>query len=909
MSSQPSNSNAATKRALALALGVILIIIAALFLRRDPAEVVVAQAPPRGSVATPRVEPTPVPTDSQVEHETPAAVPVDSHATEISSAVSSEPEILIHVTAAIEGGCEIPRDAPVAFMQIMPGDQPAFIERRLLSEVGVDAGYTLHWQPGAIALGVHVESEVGAIPGMTFARQSLDGLRPGAYAVPPLKIEEIIVSNTARMRGPMAASTILHGAFLQRQGPPPAPEETKRSVTLTMAGICRSTVVLELPSDVSHSMIEDVEVFTSFKWSGAPYRQFPVDPALREKVQNEGILLPVQFEQLPGEVRIFPFSPAVYQVVVRTTDSRIWSSEKISLALGEERRLRVEFQQGARITARVTGATSPNAEITYRLAGFQIPEETTLFASKVEKPDQGTAYARDPRGVARADDSMEFIAIPGGSYTVFANESELIYGSLSVPVRTGEHREVVVDLGTVIPVTIEVVDQDGNLVQGDGYNISTRAMTVGMKNWRGPVGPVGRTTTNLSRGSYLISASGPDERDESTIQANVVARGDGDFFRIILNRSISLRGRVVDVDGKPVKGVGVSGTHQGSSRWTFDGLKGVTDENGEFAIQVAEGPLTVLATQGHVTAVANVNAPLPEGELLELRLVPLTLKGVVLDRVTNEPVADAQISVFMTSNSFDEEGYSSYGISFGLGFGGKSDEIGKFEISPLGPGTYSVRLLASGPIRSPDTIVELKSADDPPTVIYADGEGATLAGTIVDSEGRPIPRMQLLSVQRPGEVAILKMKDEVSDSEGRYECKSLSVGENMSAVFIQASNDTQPRYFLAHLAENLTLRQGETTTYDFVAISGARLVVHVVKADGMPVRGAEIRLMQSGEQVLDQARLTPGPNATDRNGRLMFRAIPPGTHTARATLEDGRTIEGTVTLDVWENKTVTLRVE
>jgi hypothetical protein len=184
LSSQPSNSNAATKRALALALGVILIIIAALFLRRDPAEVVVAQAPPRGSVATPRVEPTPVPTDSQVEHETPAAVPVDSHATEISSAVSSEPEILIHVTAAIEGGCEIPRDAPVAFMQIMPGDQPAFIERRLLSEVGVDAGYTLHWQPGAIALGVHVESEVGAIPGMTFARQSLDGLRPGAYARP-----------------------------------------------------------------------------------------------------------------------------------------------------------------------------------------------------------------------------------------------------------------------------------------------------------------------------------------------------------------------------------------------------------------------------------------------------------------------------------------------------------------------------------------------------------------------------------------------------------------------------------------------------------------------------------------------------------------------------------------------------
>jgi hypothetical protein len=360
--------------------------------------------------------------------------------------------------------------------------------------------------------------------------------------------------------------------------------------------------------------------------------------------------------------------------------------------------------------------------------------------------------------------------------------------------------------------------------------------------------------------------------------------------------------------GSPSRGVTVRAENILNYGWASPDSRATSDKNGEFAIVVPRGPVDVQAAHQVWVRVARVDAPLPEGEVLEFRFESLPLRGIVLDWQTREPVPNCIYSIqYLGGLEQQTDSFKDLPRPYG-GWQGKTDARGEFEFRNLNAGFYSVSASAdlNGP---PDVMVELRSADQPRVEVFTRGKGGTLSGTATDKDGRPISRMLLQSLYRAGGIPAPVTPGVMTDSEGNYKVTGTLVGDDITAVFVQSIYDTQPRFFLAHIADGLSLRDGEVTTYNFTAIGAARLMVNVATSAGEPVLGATVRLMQGGEQVFDQARLVPGPSTTDQNGRLYFGALPAGEYRIEVTTSDGKKGGADVTLSEHESRMMEIKLE
>lgn len=902
MDQQSHPAKSGTRRMLAVAAIVCLIVLVAVLMRRayDPIVENVALSAQRATPAQ-KVAATPV-----VATPTPEATPLPTPTPEATTAAAAtaprDLPLSIRVRALTEGGCEIAADTEVSFVQIMAGGEETFVDKRALSEVSGNNAYVLEWKEGAAALAVVLNSGAVLVPVAGFERGVLDGLSTGSHAAVPIRARQVLDPTTANS----VALCVLGERELSASPPTPDAGENERTLNLEFNGSCIATVILELPPDAPHTIIEDVHVFAH----SSPRFFIGLPPGMRPPAFESSAIArtmrPVAFDQLSGEIRIHPLFEGEYRFRVRTSDSRIWSSETVKLEGGDERRLRVLLAPAAQITARVTGASGPSAEISYRVSGLQPPGEFSVVASKRGGSVQD-APPLDLNSRARADASVEFSGLPGGQYTVFAMESEDVRGSAFAPIAGGEHREVVIPLAAPIPVMIDIVDSSGQ-PWTTGASVAFRSNLPGGQAQDFEADANGRVTASVVPGSYGLIAEGSDPRTATETKVEVVAPGRGDYYRISLRNLVSLRGRVVDSAHKPIQGARIIPDERPRYSWGGPNTQATTDAKGEFTIEVAEGTLLILASHRTARVAVLTTVPLPEGELLEIVLASVSVKGVVLDRATREPVAKCNVeySQFIGVGEFGAA-WDSEMPCFGSGRA-RTNEKGEFELASIAPGLYSFSAHRGKP-GTGGVVTEIKATGNPILELFVSETGATLSGSVVDEGGRPISDMQLSSLRTSEETPVGMSASVLTDGEGRYELHGIQEGEDMSAVFTQASYDNQPRYFLAHLAEGLNLRDGEVTTYNFTATSAARLLVSVVSVDGAAIRGAEIRLTQNGTAVPDQARLSTGPTKTDLNGQLLFRAIPAGEYVVSTQLPDGRRAESTVSLATWEYGVVTLRVE
>ncbi|MCC9655496.1 thioredoxin family protein [Rhodopirellula halodulae] len=240
-------------------------------------------------------------------------------------------------------------------------------------------------------------------------------------------------------------------------------------------------------------------------------------------------------------------------------------------------------------------------------------------------------------------------------------------------------------------------------------------------------------------------------------RANQMRFGPETNLSVVMTRTVPIRGRVVDAEGKPAANIMVRAQGRG---YAMDGGRGIdtTKHDGTFEMQVPGEQLYLLTvdnetwvSDGVPTFVVNDNQPV-EGLELTLRK-PTLVSGHITDEVTGEPVGNERMSCYLYGTPLNELD----GVSIAnpddsnryvrpmIYFAAETDEDGRYELK-LGDGTYSLRPPQRG------KAVEFKVAGESEKQVDASIETiqkVVLQGIVRNAlDGTPVPGAKLEGVAR-----------------------------------------------------------------------------------------------------------------------------------------------------------------
>jgi len=327
-----------------------------------------------------------------------------------------------------------------------------------------------------------------------------------------------------------------------------------------------------------------------------------------------------------------------------------------------------------------------------------------------------------------------------------------------------------------------------------------------------------------------------------------------DLGLIDLEPGVDLAGRVIDPDGLPLAGAKISlesregVVFSGSSGPELQALSGSTGDfsfsdrrRGEFL------DLTVTLPGFAEKKVPRVEVP-PES-LLEVTLEPaVTLRG----RVSGP---DGQPLAGVTVMAAREGGGSSYGgrVYSSPEAWNRSDELGRFELADLEPGTVRVSTQAQDWLDTEIGDVELVAGVEPKELEIELRSGATVTGRVVGPNGAPLSE------------AIVGLQDfqsrATSDGDGNYSLSGVEPGK---------------RVLMAHheglqVVQELDVEAG-ANRLDFFFEAGVEVSGVVVSPAGDPVEGAVLSLSAPGVRSFGAGNSV----RSDATGAFRLENVLPG---------------------------------
>ncbi|MHC4136826.1 MAG: carboxypeptidase regulatory-like domain-containing protein [Planctomycetota bacterium] len=432
------------------------------------------------------------------------------------------------------------------------------------------------------------------------------------------------------------------------------------------------------------------------------------------------------------------------------------------------------------------------------------------------------------------------------------------------------------DLGTVkatrkATVRGVVVGEDGKPVEDAMVTARPGYHSVGVK----PDGTF--EAPRLNPGKISLQAESQDPaRKSRPVQLEVAAGEVRESVEILLKPARSIKGRVITPDGKPRSGADLAiqpldyrevvvdrfvYTSADRTSSDADGRFEFADlPEGKYRVGVRDGstpwyePATFLKDPAPRTADAGAD---------DLEFILPLKGGIVTARVVSKrdgrPLRKFEATFirykfFLPANN--ELGWFQGGA-----FRKELDE----------PGTWQVDISAAGHAPHRTERFTLKAGEVRDLGTLRLGEGGTIAGTVRDAQGGPVPytRINILNAK-------FQTNDDepFTDQEGGFQLKGISPG--VYTVFA-----ISPRHPLV-MVPGVNVKEGRRAHVDLEFVPPAPLTIAVTAADGRPVPGAQLSFTFPAiaplHSKLFRDKIPPGygSHKADAEGLIRQHCLPPG---------------------------------
>lgn len=388
------------------------------------------------------------------------------------------------------------------------------------------------------------------------------------------------------------------------------------------------------------------------------------------------------------------------------------------------------------------------------------------------------------------------------------------------------------DLGTIVVragrnVRGRVTDTSGEPIEGAEVVVT----------WRD--GPRARTRSASTKvdGRYRVAGIAPSPIESIRVSAERFASArregdpvDGAPVDFVLEPSGVVTGRVVGSDGDSLRGIAIV-LRPESDRGGSEG-RVIVEPSGAFRVEdVDPGSYTIEASaDGHAT-VKEPGVSVTAGGVVDvgtLRLRSgLVLRGRVLAAADGSPVGAASVRVDRSgspsppADAAPEPTASAY-----------SEGDGSFTVGGLDAGSYDVTVRHPRFARARATVV-LGADHEAREILVELFRGGTLAGTVVDADGKPVGGAWIGVFDASG----AHVQTAVTDADGHYVVDSLPPG-TYSAIRLRQGGEIA----LGPGARTVVIREGETTTADFDAAPTITLHGRVLRGDA-PLPSVELSLI------------------------------------------------------------------
>lgn len=561
-------------------------------------------------------------------------------------------------------------------------------------------------------------------------------------------------------------------------------------------------------------------------------------------------------------------------------ESKDFAPEVHPIKVGAETYLEIHLKRGAAIAGQVAGPGGPVAGAEVTIEDLPSPVKTDAsgaFAAGGLEPGRHRVTVRGGGWIGKDPAGVSVIAAEGEVAT--CRVEVVRSGALRVTLKPG-------DPGIQLPAVMEFnLDAPGR-----------RRRVSGLMNLEASVTNGVATLAHLLPGAYEITPS-DSEWGRVATQATVVAETAAEVV-LVLPRTLSITGTVVDAEGKAVDAARVRVEEQeGEGRQSR--YLGV-DDNGRFIVRgLSAGRVAVsVEDESHLPARFEWDAASVRGEQRIVLQSGLSVAGRVTDEA-GKPLEDVDVRVSFElpaeTNAPARGRASRSRMSTSDSRSAETDAAGRFTVRGLPAGKVSLEVDEDGyEPHLAEIPLAAGGADHPVTL----RRGSFIAGVVLEGDKPPTSTFEV-SVHGPVDAARdadgprrTVSRETETDASGAFRIEGLPKG------FYQLKVSVPDTYGEAE-AE---LDKAAAGTDD-VLVSLApkvRVPVLVLGPDGEPVAGATlsaVRMAGGGSRTFFSSGWSGfrAPNVTDakgegsvdarRGGRLAVTASKPPLIEAKATVD------------------------